>query len=125
MRCCLYDINKNFIQYAFTNGQGLAVPNDCYFIRGYSVKTDTSNLNIVIQREVPIALNELPNGVKDELIINRATSSAKLIQRVGKGVLDGSEVWRCNPTAKYFAISGVGHKSRSMGAGAFSDKLNY
>ena len=89
MNCCLYDINKNFIQYAYTNGRGLTVPNDCYFIRGYSSKTNTSNLNIVIQREVPTALNELPNGVKDELIINRATSSAKLIQRVGKVVLDG------------------------------------
>lgn len=92
MNVHFYDINKNFIKYQYTSGTGdLVVPESCYFIRGFCRMTDTHDLTITKKQYKPIALNELPNGVKDELIINRATSSAKLIQRVGKVVLDGSE----------------------------------
>lgn len=88
----LYDINKNYISAVYTNGTGdLIIPEDCYFIRIHSGINNTSDIKVVKQQYKPIALNSLPNGVKDELIINRATSSAKLIQRVGKVVLDGSE----------------------------------
>lgn len=102
MNCCLYDINKNFIKYVYTDGTGITIPKNCYFIRGYSSKANTSNLNVKIQRENPTALNKLPNGVKDELIINRATSSAKLIRRVGKIVLDGvkDDYYRKNTNEK-------------------------
>lgn len=91
----LYDINKNYISAKYTDGSGdLIIPKDCYFIKFYSGSANTSDITVIKQQYKPIALNSLPNGVKDELIINRATSSAKLIQRVGKVVLDGSEDWK-------------------------------
>ena len=37
-------------------------------------------------------LRSLPNGVKDEVILDRENHKAKIIQRVGKVVLNGSEV---------------------------------
>lgn len=93
-----YDINKNFIGArvyvsGVANKGTITTPDNCYFIRLYHGVTNADNLTITKQQYKPIALNELPNGVKDELIINRATSSAKLIRRVGKVVLDGSESW--------------------------------
>ena len=121
-----YDIDKNFICY-YTQGSKIQgyLPNNCYFINFYIGKSNCSDLTITIQRNKPIQLNSLPNGVCDEIIMKPNSNKTQLIQRVGKVVLDGSEDWRCNPTAKYFAFAGVGHKSRSNGAGAFSDKLNY
>ena len=97
-----YDINKNFIgarvyESGVTSKGTVTTPDNCYFIRLYHAVTNVDNLTITKQQYKPIALNELPNGVKDELIINRATSSAKLIQRVGKIVLDGSEDWGYTP----------------------------
>ena len=90
----LYDINKNYISTVYTNGSGdLIIPKDCYFIRFSSGTTNTSDISVIKKQYKPIALNSLPNGVKDELIINRVTSSAKLIQRVGKVVLDGQDIW--------------------------------
>ena len=114
-----YDIDKNFICY-YTQGSKIQgyLPNNCYFINFYIGKSNCSDLTITIQRNKP-------NGVCDEIIMKPNSNKTQLIQRVGKVVLDGSEDWRCNPTAKYFAFAGVGHKSRSNGAGAFSDKLNY
>lgn len=89
-----YDINKNFIggriyESGVTSKGTVTTPDNCYFIRLYHGVTNVDNLTITKQQYKPIALNSLPNGVKDELIINRATSSAKLIRRVGKVVLDG------------------------------------
>ena len=90
----LYDINKNYIGTVYSNGsRDLTAPKDCYFIRFYSGTANTSDISVIKKQYKPIALNELPNGVKDELIINRATSSAKLIRRVGKVVLDGQDIW--------------------------------
>ncbi len=40
-------------------------------------------------------LRSLPNGVCDELNIDRMKNKATLIQRVGKVVFDGSEEWYC------------------------------
>ena len=93
-----YDINKNFIgvrvyESGVTSKGTVTTPDNCYFIRLYHGVTNVDNLTITKQQYKPIALNSLPNGVKDELIINRATSSSKLIRRVGKVVLDGSESW--------------------------------
>ena len=36
-------------------------------------------------------LRSLPNGVKDEVILDRENHKTKIIQRVGKVVLNGSE----------------------------------
>ena len=38
-------------------------------------------------------LRSLPNGVCDEIVVDRMSNKAKLIQRVGSVVLDGSESW--------------------------------
>lgn len=43
-------------------------------------------------------LRSLPNGVCDELIIDRMKKKATLIQRVGHVMLDGSEEWGVYPT---------------------------
>ena len=94
MNVHFYDINKNFIKYQYTNGTGdLVVPESCYFIRGFCRMTDTHDLTITKQAYKPIALNSLPNGVKDEIIIDPVSNKAKLIQRVGKVVFDGQDVW--------------------------------
>lgn len=90
----LYGINKNYISAVYTNGTGdLIIPEDCYFIRIHSGINNTSDIKVVKQQYKPIALNSLPNGVKDEIIIEPVSNKAKLIQRVGKVVFDGSEGW--------------------------------
>lgn len=86
----LYGINKNYIGSKYTRGSGdLTIPNNCYFIRFYSSSANTSDISVVKQQYKPIALNSLPNGVKDEIVIDPVSNKAKLIQRVGKVVLDG------------------------------------
>ena len=42
-------------------------------------------------------LRSLPNGVCDEIILDRENNKAKIIQRVGKVILDGSENWGYTP----------------------------
>ena len=49
--------------------------------------TDTNTLLFVLDQP----LRSLPNGVKDELVIENGR--AKIIKRIGKVVLDGSENW--------------------------------
>lgn len=41
-------------------------------------------------------LRSLPNGVEDEVVVDRMKNKVTLIQRVGKVVFDGSEEWYCN-----------------------------
>mgnify|MGYP003449938655 CR=1 FL=1 len=90
MNVHVYDINKNFISYIYTNGTGdLIIPDNCYFIRGFCRETNTSDLTITRQAWKPIQLNSLPNGVYDEIIMKPNSNKAQLVQRVGKVVLDG------------------------------------
>lgn len=52
-------------------------------------------------------LRSLPNGVKDELIIDRANNKVALIQRIGEVVFDGSESlssWTYNDNGTYKSI---------------------
>ena len=90
----LYGINKNYISAKYTNGSGdLIIPKDCYFIRFYSGASNTNDMSVIKKQYKPIALNSLPNGVKDEIVIDPVSNKAKLIQRVGKVVFDGQDVW--------------------------------
>lgn len=57
-------------------------------------------------------LRSLPNGVKDELVIENGR--AKIIKRIGKVVLDGSETWiklQIGSTGKYY----FQHTPRDLG----------
>lgn len=89
-----YDINKNFICY-YTQGSKIQgyLPNNCYFINFYIGKNNYSDLTITIQRNKPIQLNSLPNGICDEIIMKPNSNKAQLVQRVGKVVLDNSLGW--------------------------------
>lgn len=111
-----YDINKNFIGIrvyvsGVTSEGAVTTPDNCYFIRLYHGVTNVDNLTITKKQYKPTALNKLPNGVKDELIINRATSGAKLIRRVGKVLVDGNEsgwtvnVQSCSTANTRFVVS--------------------
>ena len=118
-----YDKNKNFISMAWSNP--CTTPKECYFIRlagqGEKVtlnRLDVSELNNITLYEqnksdtyIPpkyhkteILLKEplrrLPNGVYDEIVCN------KLIRRVGRVVLDGTEIWSVHPYEKegYFNV---------------------
>lgn len=52
------------------------------------------------------SLKNVPNGVYDEVILDRENNKAKIIQRVGKVVLDGSESWGSYANREhYFAMS--------------------
>lgn len=93
----LYGINKNYISAMYTNGSGdLIIPKDCYFIRFYSGASNTNDMSVIKKQYKTIALNSLPNGIKDEIVIEPVSNKTKLIQRVGKVVLDGSESWVLN-----------------------------
>ncbi|MBQ8234458.1 MAG: hypothetical protein IJZ36_02595, partial [Bacilli bacterium] len=87
-----YDINKNFISYSGVVN-ATYVPDNCYFIRFFMSKANSSDLTIIRQAWKPIQLNSLPNGVYDEIIMKPNSNKAQLVQRVGKVVLDGSESW--------------------------------
>ena len=66
------------------------VPENCYFVRIFMGKANTSDLTMTRMAYKPIQLNSLPNGVRDEVIIKPNSNKAQLVQRVGKVVLDGS-----------------------------------
>ena len=132
-----YDINKNFIggriyESGVTSKGTVTTPDNCYFIRLYHGVTNVDNLTITKQQYKPIALNELPNGVKDELIINRATSSAKLIRRVGKVLVDGNEsgwtvnVQSCSTANTRFVVSikGLLPNIKANNAYVIADEMN-
>ena len=91
-----YNKDKNFMCYLYNSND--YVPENCYFVRIYMGKANTSDLTMIRMAYKPIQLNSLPNGVKDEIIIEPVSNKAKLIQRVGKVVFDGSEVWATNGT---------------------------
>ena len=112
----LYGIDKNYLGAKYTNGSGdLTIPNNCYFIRFYSSSANTSDITVIKKQYKPIALNELPNGVKDELIIKPTEHKAKLIQRVVKITLDGTENWGSMP------VSGISSVAFTLPKSAFGE----
>ena len=103
---CFYDKNKNFIERV--SGTLKTFNKNAYYIR-IQASTNVFDLS-KIQLEkgqatdyeqyksnsltIDLQGNELcslPNGVKDELVIENGR--AKIIKRIGKVVLDGSENW--------------------------------
>lgn len=70
-------------------------------------------------------LRSLPNGVYDELIIDRMKKKAKIIQRVGEVVLDGSETWSAHNTwsAGDVACFHTTISDRKATSYAFSDRF--
>ena len=103
---CFYDKNKNFIERV--SGTLKTFNKNAYYIR-IQAPTDVFDLS-KIQLEkgqatdyeqyksnsltIDLQGNELcslPNGTKDELVVENGI--AKIIKRIGKVVLDGSEAW--------------------------------
>lgn len=104
---CLYDSKKNFIS-RIVSGNAFTTTADTKFIRTdvASEKISTTQLeegsvatdyepyqgqsyNIDLQGNEMV---ELPNGVKDELVIDKY-GNVNLIKNVGKIILNGSENW--------------------------------
>ena len=87
----LYDENKKFISVQFSHsmamdGVSLPINKKAKFFR-FSTTPFLGDFEVK-----QIYFNEprsLPNGVRDEIILDRENSKAKIIQRVGKVVLDG------------------------------------
>lgn len=86
-----YNKDKNFMCYLYNSND--YVPENCYFVRIFVGKANTSDLTMTRMAYKPIQLNSLPNGVCDEIIMKPNSNKAQLVQRVGKLVLDGSEDW--------------------------------
>lgn len=115
---CFYDKNKNFIERV--SGTLKTFNKNAYYIR-IQAPTNVFDLS-KIQLEkgqatdyeqyksnsltIDLQGNELcslPNGTKDELVVENGI--AKIIKRIGKVVLDGSESWRkaqIGTTGKYY-----------------------
>ena len=97
-------ITENFIVftspsngYLFFNGYSRVIVSDIILTRGeYTSQTMPSfEPYITNTTKIPLLspLRSLPNGVCDELVIDRLNHKAKLIQRVGELVLNGNEEW--------------------------------
>ena len=65
-------------------------------------------------------LRSLRNGVRDEIALDRVNHKAKIIQRVGSVVLDGSEDWINRRENKNTVVFGVD----DAGINSFTDYLN-
>lgn len=68
-------------------------------------------------------LRSLPNGVRDEVILDRENNKAKIIQRVGKVVLDGSEDWNSSSYSHDKLVEFVYHGGVQMAHTVFSDRF--
>ena len=70
-------------------------------------------------------LRNLPDGVRDEIILDRENNKAKIIQRVEKIVLDGSETWSIHDTwsAGDVACFHTAVSDRKATSYAFSDRF--
>ena len=68
-------------------------------------------------------LRSLPNGVCDEVIINRMKKKATLIQRVGVDIYNGSETWGCYNESSSKTVEGYHHTVQNLGGGANNTNL--
>ena len=68
-------------------------------------------------------LRSLPNGVCDELIIDRMKKKATLIQRVGVDIYNGSETWDCYNESSSKTVEGYCHTVQNLGGGANNTNL--
>ena len=68
-------------------------------------------------------LRSLPNGVCDELIIDRMKKKATLIQRVGVDIYNGSETWSCYNESSSKTVEGYCHTVQNLGGGAGNTNL--
>ena len=119
-----YDENKNILSHTITNTKTFTTPTNCKYIR-FAMKSDTLPIWVQIEEGstatdyepykestslVSLNDNELCSigDIKDELIIENGKS--KIIKRIGKVVLNGSENWvkSTSTTENYFvgALSG-------------------
>ena len=96
----IYDLDKNYIETIPATSRTFVAPYDCYF-RCWRTKNGTDEWMLVEEGDVQTTyvepkhhkteilldepLRSLPNGVCDEIVGN------KLVRRVGKIVLDGSQ----------------------------------
>ena len=68
-------------------------------------------------------LRSLPNGVCDELIIDRMKKKATLIQRIKSTIFNGSEGWNLNNYSHDKLIEFVCHSGTQMAHTVFSDRF--
>lgn len=133
---CFYDKNKNFIERV--SGTLKTFNKNAYYIR-IQAPTNVFDLS-KIQLEkgqatdyeqyksnsltIDLQGNELcslPNGTKDELVVENGR--AKIIKRIGKVVLDGSENWKYYNSAAPYGVALTDNKDFNSNSADF--KTNY
>ena len=122
-------------------GDGRLIPSGWYTLR-MSVKNANEEVNItniMVEKDtkttyeprksnstkIPLlsSLRSLPNGVCDEIILDRENNKAKIVQRVGKVVLDGSEDWNLSSYSHDKLVEFVYHGGVQIAHTVFSDRF--
>ena len=121
--------NSNVISFCsygsltFSNGTFF----DNYDIEVYTL--DNMDETLVVEKsnntKIPLLspLRSLPNGVCDELIIDRMKKKATLIQRIKSTVFNGSEGWNLNGYSHDKLVEFVCHGGAQMAHAVFSDRF--
>lgn len=135
-KVCIYDKNKEFVQFVNFNGSSSTVfttpSNAAYFRFSYSVSVNhqpvsREGLQIeegttitpyepyqesIVSHKLSEPLRRLPNGVCDEIV------DGKVIRRVGKRIFNGSENWilanEGNSPFIYIVIPDIKHQLSSL-----------
>ena len=118
-------IVKNMTDSNITNDDIKTIKNSLQIEYGSNKTTYDSYKSNVSKIPLLLPLRSLPNGVCDELIIDRMKKKAKIIQRVGEVVLDGSETWSAHNTwsAGDVACFHTTISDRKATSYAFSDRF--
>lgn len=72
---------------------------------GDTIKGYTPPKSNITKIPLPSPLRSLPNGVRDEVILDRENNKVKVIQRVGHEMFDGSEGWKLSPTFSHYGYN--------------------
>ena len=122
-------------------GSGATIPKGWYALRMrvQNANQEVSITNVMVEKDtetnyepyksnstkIPLLspLRSLPNGVYDELIIDRMKKKATLIQRIKSTVFNGSEDWNLNNYSHDKLIEFVCHSGAQMAHTVFSDRF--
>lgn len=122
-------------------GSGATIPKGWYALRMrvQNANQEVSITNVMVEKDtetnyepyksnstkIPLLspLRGLPNGVYDELIIDRMKKKATLIQRIKSTVFNGSEGWNLNNYSHDKLIEFVCHSGTQMAHTVFSDRF--
>ena len=89
-----YDSEKRYIE-KLGIVSSCSIPKDrgIKYVRIFMNMSNYDKLKISKSVKAYKGLASLPNGVRDEIILDRENNKAKIIQRVGKVTYDGTDVW--------------------------------